>query len=231
LILHDTLHWFEYTQAIVTAQFDRPDHHAERINKLVNEARAAWWRLEGKESPKPKDMALFITSAEQASNSIASISGLPLAERRFVLALPERCQAVDKPQIAVAFSALLGLSDFNFTTLEEWIGLWDNSMTSQDPLATLPPAVHPHRRLYYHNAVRSFYEDGQLESALWLLLSSWTHLASSLPNRATNLKEYSSFLTALGFDRNSFKGKIELLDQYLDMVEEWTARWAQEVGA
>ena len=72
LILHDTLHSFEYTQAIVIAQFDRPDHRAERVSKLAANARADWWRLEGKETLNPKDMAVFINSSEKAANALAS---------------------------------------------------------------------------------------------------------------------------------------------------------------
>ena len=84
VILHDSQHWFEYTQAIITAQFDRPDHHGERVRKLFTEARAEWWRLENRDNPSPKDLAVFLNSAEKATNALASISGLPLAERRFV---------------------------------------------------------------------------------------------------------------------------------------------------
>jgi hypothetical protein len=231
LILHDTLHWFEYTQAIVIAQFNRPDHHSERVNKLVSDARADWWRLEGKDTPNPKEMSVLINSAEQAANALASISGLPLSERRFMLSLPGRCQAVDSPQLAIGFSSLLGLSSIDFTSLEEWIGRWAKIMFSPDNPTILPPAVHPHRKLYYLNAARSFYEDGQLESVLWIILSSWTRLTASRPSRSQNPKEYSAFTTALGFNKNTFKEKTIALDQYLDAVEERTRRWAQETGA
>jgi len=231
LILHDTLHWFEYTQAIVTAQFDRPDHHAERVKKLIADARAAWWRLEGKDTPNPKDMSIFINSAELTANALASISGLPLAERRFMLALPGRCQAVGSPQLALVFSALLGLSSFDFTRLEEWVGYWEKALYSVDNPINIPPAAHSHRKLYYLNAVRSFLEEGQLESVLWILLNTWTRLAVSLPGRAPSQKDYSLFAAALGFKRNIFMEKISALDQFLDASEERINRWAQEAGA
>ena len=231
LILHDTLHWFEYTQAIVIAQFDRPDHHAERVSKLVADARADWWRLEGKETLNPKDMAVFINSSEKAANALASLSGLPLAERRFMLALPGRCQAVDSPQLALGFSSLLGLSTFDFSSLEDWIGRWATSLYSQDNPSNIPPAVHPHRKLYYLNAIRSYFEEGQLESVVWILLSSWTKLAANLSSRTPSPKDYSIFTTALGFNKNTCKEKITALDQYLDAVEERTTRWALEIGA
>jgi hypothetical protein len=231
LILHDTLHWFEYTQAIVIAQFNRPDHLAERVGKLVTDARADWWRLEGKGSLNPKDMAIFINSSEQAANALACLSGLPLAERRFMLSLPGRCQAADCPQLALGFSSLLGLSTFDFTSLEDWIGRWVNVMYSPGNPSGLPPAIHPHRKLYYLNAVRSLFEEGQLESVLWILLSSWTRLAASQSGRTQNPKEYSTFTDALGFNKNSCKEKITALDQYLDAVEERTKQWAQEAGA
>jgi|WetSurSiteA1Bulk_404760.scaffolds.fasta_scaffold01869_6 hypothetical protein len=231
VILHDTLHWFEYTQAIITAQFDRPDHHAERVNKLIADARADWWRLEGKDTPNAKDMAIFINSAERAANALASITGLPLAERRFMLTLPERCQAVDSPQLSLGYSSLLGLSTFDFSTLEEWIHRWEPAMYSLDNPTNLPPEVHPHRKLYYLNALRSFFEEGQLESCLWILIRSWTRLAASLPSRTASLKEYLAFTAALGFNKSNFTEKITTLDQYLDTIEERITRWTVEIGA
>jgi hypothetical protein len=230
LILHDTLHWFEYTQAIVTAQFDRPDHHADRVNKLFTKARAEWWRLEGKDNPTPKDMAVFIHSADLATNALASISGQPLTERRFVFSLAERCQAVESPQLAMAFSALLGLSSFDFTTLSEWIDRWQTIVFSKDNPPGVPSSVHPHRKLYYVNAVHSFFEEGQLESCVWLLLSTWTCLASSLPVRTPSNKDYANFVLALGFNKQSFKEKLAALDQYLDAIEDRINRWVQDAG-
>jgi hypothetical protein len=231
LILHDTLHWFEYTQAIITAQFDRPDHHAERVNGLFTEARAEWWRLEGKDNPTPKEMSVFINSAELAANALASISGQPLTERRFMLSLAERCQAVESPQLAMTFSSLLGLSSFDFATLAEWIDRWQNLVFSQDNPPRVPPTVNPHRKLYYVNAVRSFFEDGQLESCVWILLHTWTCLASNLPVRTPNMKDYARFISAFGFNKQAFKEKLASLDQYLDAIEERINRWAQDTGA
>ena len=231
VILHDSQHWFEYTQAIITAQFDRPDHHLERVRKLFTDARADWWRLENRESPSPRDLAIFLSSAEQATNALASISGLPLTERRFILSLAERCQAVDNPQLALAFSTLLGFSSFDFSTLEGWIPHWENTFSAEDNPPVIPPAIHPHRKHYYLNAVKSFYEEGQLESCLWILLSTWTRLVAALPGRLSATKEYPAFVTALGFDKHTFRDKIAALDQYLDTIDEQINIWSQEAGA
>jgi hypothetical protein len=231
MILHDTLHWFEYTQAIITAQFDRPDHHAERVNKLFTDARAEWWRLEGKETPSPKDMTVFLSSAEMATNALASISGLPLTERRFVRMLAERCQAVGSPQLALTFSSLLGFSSFDFDNLEEWIDRWEKAFPSPENPTNPPPDVHPHRKLYYGNAIRSFFEEGQLEACTWILLRTWTKFAAASPSRAPAAKEYLAFTTTLGFNKQSFKDKMAALDEYLDSIEERIAIWSQEAGA
>jgi hypothetical protein len=231
VILHDSQHWFEYTQAIITAQFDRPDHHAERVRKLFAEARAEWWRLENRDNPSPKDLAVFLNSAEQATNALASISGLPLAERRFVLSLAERCQAVDSPHLALAFSTLLGFSAFDFSTLEEWIARWETAFSAGDNPPGVPPAVHPYRKHYYLNAVKSCFEEGQLESCLWILLSTWTRLVSSIPSRFSASKEYPAFVAALGFDKHTFNDKIAALDQYLDAIDERINTWSLDAGA
>jgi len=231
IILHDSQHWFEYTQAIITAQFDRADYQGERIRKLAADARAAWWHLEGKENATPKEMVSFIESVELATNAVASISGLPLAERRFMLGLPERCQAVENPQFGLALASLLGFSTFDFSALEEWINRWSAALSSPDNPSSVPPGIHPYRRLYYSNAVKSYFKDGQLESCLWIMLKTWTALSSYLSSRITGVKEYSVFLSALGFVKGSFQEKVTSLDSYLDASEDIIKLWAQEVGA
>jgi hypothetical protein len=231
VILHDSQHWFEYTQAIITAQFDRPDHHSERVRKLFTEARTEWWRLENRDNPSPKDLAVFLNSAEQATNALASISGLPLTERRFILSLAERCQAVDSPQLALAFSALLGFSSFDFSTLEDWITRWENAFSAADNPPGVPPANHPYRKHYYLNAVKSCLEEGQLESCLWILLSTWTRLVAFIPSRLSASKEYPAFIAALGIDKHTFHDKIAALDHYLDAIDERINTWSQEAGA
>lgn len=231
IILHDTQHWFEYTQAIITAQFDRADYHAERIRKLATDARASWWQLEGKENSTPKEMVSFIESVEHATNAMASISGLPLTERRFMLGLAERCQAVESPQFALALASLIGFSTFDFSSLEEWINRWSAALSASDNPSSIPPGVHPYRKLYYINAVKSYFEDGQLESCLWIMLKTWTSLSSYLSSRSTGGKDYPVFLSVLGFEKGSFQEKVASLDSFLDADEDIINLWAQEAGA
>ncbi|MGA9399049.1 MAG: hypothetical protein WBV22_12410, partial [Anaerolineaceae bacterium] len=211
IILHDSQHWFEYTQAIITAQFDRADYHAERVRKLTADARVAWWRLEGKENATPKEMISFIESVEHATNAMASISGLPLTERRFMLGLAERCQAVESPKFALALASLMGFSTFDFSSLEEWINRWSAALSAPDNPSSVSPGVHPYRKLYYINAVKSHFENGQLESCLWIMLDTWTMLSSFLSIRASGGKVYPVFLSALGFEKSTFHGKVAAL--------------------
>jgi hypothetical protein len=231
LILHDTQHWFEYTQAIITAQFDRPDYQAERLRKLIASARTAWWKLEGKVKPVAKEMVSFIKSVEQATNAIATISGLALTERRFMLGLAERCQAVGNPQFALELASLMGFSTFDFSSLEEWINRWSGALSAPDNPPTVPPDVHPYRKLYYINAVKSCFSEGQLESCLWIMLNTWTELASALSSRTVGNKEYTVFISALGFKKDSFQEKILKLDSYLDTSEDILNTWELNVGA
>ena len=231
IILHDTQHWFEYTQAIITAQFNRADYQAERIRKLATDARAEWWRLEGKEIPSPKEMISFVNSVEHATNAMACISGLPLTERRFMLGLAERCQAVENPQFALALAALMGFTTFDFSMLEEWIKRWSTVWSAPDNPSSLPPAVHPYRKLYFSNAVQSYFDDGQLESCLWIMLKTWTTFTSFLSSRATAGKEYPVFLSCLGFDKSSFSNKISALDSFLDAGEDIINQWVEAVGS
>jgi hypothetical protein len=231
VILHDTQHWFEYTQAIVTAQFDRPDHHAERVLKLASDARSEWWKLENKDSCSAKDLVTYINSTVLSTNALASISGPPLTERRFFLSLAERCHAINNPQISLSLASLLGFSSFDFSTLEEWIHRWECALSSPDNPALKPCDVHPHRKLYYVNPVRAFFEEGQLESCLWIMLYTWTALSSRLSTRSTGNRDYPSFLSNLGYDKNTINDKKKALDSYLDSADEIINEWAQQTGA
>lgn len=231
IILHDTQHWFEYTQAIITAQFNRAEYHAERIHKLASAARAEWWRLEGKLNASPKEMSSFIKVIEQGTNAIACISGMPLTGRRFIFSLAERCQTVGSPHYALDIVSLLGFSNFDFSSLGEWINRWESILFTPDNPSKMPLEIHPYRKLYYLNAVRSYFSDGQLESCLWIMLYTWTTLANILSSHSAGVKEYNTFLSALGFKKGSFHEKVHSLDALLDTGDDIINRWALETGA
>ncbi|MBN2677400.1 MAG: hypothetical protein JXR32_04970 [Anaerolineaceae bacterium] len=230
-VLHDSQHWFEYTQAIITAQFDRPDHHAARLLKMTADARSEWWKLENKNALSIKDFPSFLKCTEISTNALMSISGIPLTPRRFFLSLAERSLSVNNPQISLALASLLGFSSFDFSDLEGWIHCWQTAMASSEIPGIEACDVHPHRKLYYINPVKAWYEEGQLESCLWIMLYSWTSLFSKFSSLSSGTKEYPSFLSSLGFDKTSIKEKFVLLDSYLDQVDDIINAWVSQAGA
>ena len=55
ILLHDTQHWFEFTQASVRSQFTRPDYALGRARPFAERARQSW--LQMRESSSAEDAA------------------------------------------------------------------------------------------------------------------------------------------------------------------------------
>ena len=141
LLLHESHHWFEYTQASVCAQFRQPDYTVRRARPLAEDARQTWFDLqESEDGWKPGSIALYFKALEQAANAIACLTGPPLPERRFMLQFPQRAEAVGRPHLADGLVELLLPQS---PPEENWPGLfesWKKALAEASKLADCPPA-------------------------------------------------------------------------------------------
>jgi len=234
IVFHDTQHWFEFTQASTGAQFYQPEYTYQRVNKLAQAARKAWMDLElNPDDRHLKNLNNYFGAVENAGNALASLYGEPLAERRFMLQLPQRLQAL---QMSEMTSGLTHLIAPDIEHLEdawaEWLHAWKTAFHQAGSRPDVPPQLHPARQAYYERAITAMWDENPI-AALWLMLKTWVLAGRHLPEDGTEenaINPLQAALNTLQLDEEHFTERLAEMDQYLDRVEEAIERWARSNG-
>ena len=121
ILLHDTQHWFEFTQASVRSLFWQADNVMRRARPLAEKARQTWMRLQAGERSPVEGFSLYLDALEAAANAIAGLTGSPLSERRFLIHFSSRAQAVEQTGLAAGLAGLLGQANVDVETVQGWI--------------------------------------------------------------------------------------------------------------
>lgn len=231
LVLHDSGHWFDKIQAIITAQFNQPEVTLNRARALAEDTRQRWLNLHegGEELPATTAAASYLKALEQAANAIAVLNGAPLTERRFFLNFPQRAQLVGRPELSAALVGLLLTPAPQPTEWPAWLPAWKAALQEVAHLPACPASLHPARLAYYERAVHALLETTP-PAALWLLLRSWTRAADLLPAESAALAEWLSVAQALGLTASGLPDRLQALDSYLDTIEETLDAWGQKYG-
>ncbi len=230
-ILHDPQHFMDFTQASVRGQFYRSDHVLERSRKFADQARQIWMSFYSQQvEPGPQEIGEYLKAVEHAGNAIASLSGPPLTERRFLLRFPARGEAIGRGGMYHGLLGLLGAPNVTADTLNSWLKPWQTAFLAI-PAESLPARLHPDRLAYYQKAFESLLKSEQPNSVLWTLLRTWTQAVKQLETDSPERNEWYNAFEHLGLAGEGFADRVEALDAYLDMVEESLDRWGQENGA
>jgi hypothetical protein len=183
------------------------------------------------EHPEPgiEESIRYLKAVEHAANAIASLSGPPLPERRFLLSFPERAEAVGRRGMYNGLLGLLGGSLVDPETLHTWLGQWRAAFEAI-PREKAPPRLVPFRLNYYLRAFEAMLGSETPLVVLWPLLNSWTQAAQRLPTESPEYAEWQAAARQLGLLGETFYGRIAAFDAYLDLVEETLDAWAQKNG-
>jgi hypothetical protein len=229
-VLHDPQHFMDFTQASVRGQFFRSDHVLERVRKQAEHARQIWqgFVTEAPE-PTPKGIAKYFLAVDHAANAVASLSGDPLTERRFLLKFPGRAEAVGRPGLHAGLLGLLGAPKIDQETMQAWLPQWRAAFESL-PSDARPARLHPDRKEYYLRAFEALVQSEQPAAVLWPLLRTWTQMAQCFPAGAPAQADWTGAMQSLGLTGDGLEERVEALDVYLDMVEETIETWARENG-
>ncbi len=233
LVLHDTQHWFDFTQASARSQFTHPENVLARARKLADSARQEWSRLSllPPEENGPALVYAYLKILEQAANAVACLSGGPLSGRRFLLRFPERAQSVGRPELSAGLVSLLGGGLVPPEDVRAWLPDWAVAYDRAARQNDAPLELHSARKLYIQHGVEALLEGEQPEAALWALLRSWALSARSLPAGSPCLKAWGEASARLRLAHEDRPERLGSLDRYLDQVEETLDRWGQENGA
>jgi len=226
--LHDTQHWFEFTQASVGAQFNQPDYILQRSRPLADAARSEWMSLHlGSVESGPQALCIYLRSLEYAANAIATLNGTPLTERRFLLKFPERAEAVGRPWLA---DGLVNLIQADAVDEEHWQSFqaaWKASLEAASQQEKCLPRLNACRLPYYTRAASALFPESP-PAAFWLMLRTWSMALTCLPPEAASSSEWQTLLQSQALDESHFEERLEALDAYLDRVEETLDLWAKD---
>ncbi len=228
-LLYETKHFFEFHQASLRAGFEEPKNLLKRSFSLLNTARKTWMDLQlAANEATPSTILQYLDAIHHAANAIAELTGPPLAERRLLVDLPARAEAINKPELADALLGLLGGIPNSFTFPTTWLAAWEDAyrLASAAPQADL--RIHPARQNYYQKAIAGMLASEAPQQALFPLLYTWTLAAQHLPE--TQISSWKETLTSLNLGGEIFASRLQGLDRFLDTLEELLEKQINEAG-
>jgi len=230
LVLFDTQHWFEYTQAGTAAQFYLPSYTIQRVNFFSDQARSSWLRMQMEKGDfAPANLLDYLKILRNAANAIACLTSVPLTDRRFLLDFPLRAMDLKMPGLMGGFVDLILPEEPIEPNWDEWIQNWKASYALLLKQDEVPTALKAGRLPYYEKAILELYE-AQQEAALWILLWTWTLISTLVPAKAEENAAFANFCTTLSLDQAHFTSRLSSLDSYLDTVEEVIDNWSYQNG-
>ncbi|MDD5368978.1 MAG: hypothetical protein PHQ40_07835, partial [Anaerolineaceae bacterium] len=215
VLLYDRQHWFEFTQASAGSQFNRPDYVMGRARPLAEAARQGWLRLHtsspGELSPAETAWT-YLRALEQASNAVASLSGAPLTERRFLGSFAQRVQAVGQSGLDTGLAGLLGEHLVDADTISSWLPAWEQDFSAAGSPEGAPARLHPARLAYYQRGIQAWLGSEQPGRALWSLLTTWTLAATCLAAGSLQLAAWEEAIRQLHLGMDDLSERVEALD-------------------
>jgi hypothetical protein len=166
----------------------------------------------------PKAVLQYLNAIQHAANAVAELTGPPLAERRLLMELPARAEAIGQPEFANGIFGLLGGNESTASALSEWLPAWENAfvIAAETPHADL--RVHSARQAYYKRAIESMLTGENPQEALYPLLYTWTLAISLLPEAQS--VAWQDAIARLKIGGEDFSSRLTNLDHYLDSIEE-----------
>lgn len=220
MVLYESRHFIEFTQAAVRAgfEFNEPALVLQRCRKLLDHGRKIWFDLvEVAASAGPKEMAKYLKSLYHAANVIAELQGPPLPERRLLLRYPALAEQAGRPGLSVGLLGLLGGIDLDPSLLQGWLPAWESAFRAAHETGKADVRIHPARVNYYKKGFEALLGAETPSAMLWPLLTTWTNAAVALPG--DGIENWQAACTALGLLGEQFGERVEGLDQYLDELD------------
>lgn len=229
-IMYDPQHFIDFVQASVRGQFTDPQNVITRVRKQAEHARQMWeFFNDHPHLPDAGDIALYLRALEHTAQAVAGLSGAFLTERRFLLELSGRVEAVHKPGLYLGFLGLLGASAVEPGKMAGWLPGWRSAYQAL-PMEAAPIRLHVHRLLYYERAIEELLNGETPHKGLWPLWRTWTDIICSLADNSPYHSAWQEAGGQLGLLGEAFFEKVRGLDAYLDQVEELLDTWGRENG-
>ena len=220
MLLYESQHFFEFTQAAVRAgfEFQEPALVLQRCRKLLDHGRKIWFDLmDVGEDNGPKDVRMYLKSLYHAVNVIAELHGPPLPERRLLLLFPSLAEQAGRPGLSVGLLGLLGGASLDTSALGSWLPEWESMFKAAFETSKAEARIHTARLNYYKKCFEAMLGSNDPIVMLWPLLNTWTHAAIALPKDSN--APWRAACNTLGLSGERFVERVEGLDHYLDEID------------
>jgi len=230
ILLHDTNHWFDYVRSGIFAHFFEPTNIIQRVKPFIETARQNWLELLNQQNDDDlSPVHLYLRIIKNAANAIACLTTVPLTDRRFLIDFPQAVQGINMPGLEGGLVDLIVPADPIEPDWGIWLDNWNTAFSSLQQEDKHPLAYSSCRRSYYEKAILELKDDNS-HAALWLMLWTWSLIASRLPTSNSSQKGYGDFLAKLSLDAGYFSERLSSLDKFLDAVEESIDKWSADSG-
>jgi len=231
MLLYESHHFFEFTQAAARAgfEFNATDLVLQRCRKLLANSRSIWFDLmDVRESVKPVQVRQYLDSVFLAANAVAELSGPPLPERRLLMDFQGRAEQARRPGFGAGLVGLLGGTNLPLATLESWLPKWQATFIAAAETGNADLSVHTARVNYYLKSFEAMLEGDAPIVIIWPILRTWTYAALVLDEPQT--ADWSEACKQIGLLGTSFEQKVQGLDHFIDEIEIRFDEIAEEHG-
>ena len=220
MLLHESQHFFEFTQASVRAgfEFHEPALVLQRCRTLLDHGRKIWFDLmDIRADSGPMDVRKYLKSLYHGVNVIAELNGPPLPERRLLLLFPSLAKQANRPGLSAGLLGLLGATGVDASTLESWLPEWESMFKAAFKTGTAEARIHTARLNYYKKCFEAMLGGEDPTVMLWPLFNTWTYAAVALPE--SEISAWGVAREKLGLAGESFVERVEGLDHFLDELD------------
>jgi hypothetical protein len=158
-----------------------------------------------------------------------------LSERRFLVDLPKRALALQKPSLSADLLHLLAAEvEIGDEMWKSWQQAWDQALRACGELENAPTRLKAARRGYYTHAAAALWAEHP-SAAFWIVARTWALAAAHLPADSPHRAAFGEVCAATGLDApadlKQIDARLEALDHYLDSIEETLDSWGRKNGA
>jgi hypothetical protein len=226
-LLLDHEHFLEWAHAGVRGRYNRPDHRLRRALTFLDHARQRPVKGTG------DWLAAYLRAMLDGANAVASLAGHPAAGRRVVQRLQQHLSSLDQAAIYGRFLNLLGVEALSRLDFAQWLTAWARAFDAIGP--DHPDArLAPVRRDYLLSGLRTIIENAAPQMALWPLLWSWFQIHRALdgrPGAAEHVSAWQEVRQQLGLADGDRQRRLDMLEDFLDTIEEVLHEWGDKYGA
>ncbi len=232
VVLFSKSHWYEFILSSVEASFFVPENTMGRALVFNKEAHKYFSQL-GRLANTNLDVTYvfnYLLCVENAVNSLACLTRNPLTMRNMLNAFTEVCAdldgASDLPKtVEGLITKTPDAAKFMPYYVQNWTYYFDYFAGYTNP--GFYPEYAKFRLPYYTKAVEAYIE-AHLPSAVWIMLTTWTHINAAM--RIEQNDAFHSFLMMNALHPQAAFERMKELDKFLERVDDTIDAWGKAKG-